>query len=210
MNASVDSPIALVTKVLLLSAVVLVLPACKSLGNKSFACGMPGGVSCASLPEVYAATDGPDYRERHAAREAKATKSRSGRRSKQDTPDPEVLMDQALASAQLHSSHVPAPVPDVDGTIPLRSRAGVLRVWVAPYEDGRGDLHTPGYVYVEIEPRRWTIGQPGNAARAVPSAYQVNPALGGGASTPPNFGADGPVQADRPGGRVTRNRNAGR
>ena len=40
----------------------------------------------------------------------------------------------------------------------LRAPARVMRIWIAPWEDSRGDLHAPGYLYTEIEPRRWTLG----------------------------------------------------
>ena len=39
----------------------------------------------------------------------------------------------------------------------LRAPARVMRIWIAPWEDSRGDLHAPGYLYTEIEPRRWTL-----------------------------------------------------
>jgi len=42
----------------------------------------------------------------------------------------------------------------------LRVPARVMRIWIAPWEDSRGDLHAPGYLYTEIEPRRWTLGGP--------------------------------------------------
>jgi hypothetical protein len=32
-----------------------------------------------------------------------------------------------------------------------------MRIWIAPWEDSRGDLHAPGYLYTEIEPRRWAL-----------------------------------------------------
>lgn len=41
---------------------------------------------------------------------------------------------------------------------PVRTAARVMRIWVAPYEDAKGDLHAPGFVYTEIEPRRWAYG----------------------------------------------------
>jgi len=40
----------------------------------------------------------------------------------------------------------------------LRVPARVMRIWIAPWEDSRGDLHAPGYLYTEIDPRRWTLG----------------------------------------------------
>ena len=39
----------------------------------------------------------------------------------------------------------------------LRVPARVMRIWIAPWEDSRGDLHAPGYLYTEIEPRRWAL-----------------------------------------------------
>jgi hypothetical protein len=41
-----------------------------------------------------------------------------------------------------------------------RAPAQVMRIWIAPWEDSRGDLHAPGYLYTEILPRRWRIGVP--------------------------------------------------
>jgi len=46
-----------------------------------------------------------------------------------------------------------------------RLSARVMRIWIAPWEDSRGDLHAPGYLYTEIEPRRWTIGGPAEPER---------------------------------------------
>lgn len=34
-----------------------------------------------------------------------------------------------------------------------------MRIWVAPWEDDNGDLMTTGYVYTEIEPRKWVIAE---------------------------------------------------
>jgi len=45
-----------------------------------------------------------------------------------------------------------------DRPIPIRTPAQVMRIWVAPWEDTNGDLIVTGYVYTEIEPRRWVIG----------------------------------------------------
>ena len=52
-------------------------------------------------------------------------------------------------------------LPRPEGPVPIRVPAQVMRIWIAPWEDTRGDLHAPGYVYTEIEPRRWTLGVPG-------------------------------------------------
>jgi len=52
------------------------------------------------------------------------------------------------------AEHVRAPAP---GAVPLRTPARVMRIWIAPWEDSRGDLHAPGYLYTEIEPRHWAL-----------------------------------------------------
>jgi conjugal transfer pilus assembly protein TraV len=40
---------------------------------------------------------------------------------------------------------------------PLRSSARVLRLWIKPWEDRDGDLHSQSYVYVPIDAGRWLI-----------------------------------------------------
>jgi conjugal transfer pilus assembly protein TraV len=40
---------------------------------------------------------------------------------------------------------------------PLRSPARVLRLWIKPWEDSDGDLHSQSYVYVPIDAGRWLI-----------------------------------------------------
>ena len=54
-------------------------------------------------------------------------------------------------------------LPRPEGPVPIRLPAQVLRVWIAPWEDAHGDLHAPGYVYTEVVPRRWSLGEPATA-----------------------------------------------
>ena len=62
----------------------------------------------------------------------------------------------ALAGTRVVASGPVPPPPE--GPVPLRLPAQVMRIWIAPWEDSRGDLHAPGYLYTEIEPRRWSLG----------------------------------------------------
>jgi conjugal transfer pilus assembly protein TraV len=48
---------------------------------------------------------------------------------------------------------------------PLRSPARVLRLWIKPWEDSDGDLHSPGYVYVPVDVGRWLIDRVPRAER---------------------------------------------
>lgn len=132
-----------------------VLMGCSSIlniGSPEYACpGMPGGVQCMSAREVYSATnngnvplpmrDGEDARGKAAASPVEGTGGHDGR---QPTPNDVV------------ANYVAPRLPDQP--IPIRTPAQVMRIWVAPWEDANGDLNTTGYIYSEIEPRRWVIG----------------------------------------------------
>jgi conjugal transfer pilus assembly protein TraV len=54
-------------------------------------------------------------------------------------------------------NYVPPRLPN--RPVPIRTPAQVMRIWVAPWEDTNGDLIVTGYVYTEIEPRKWVIGE---------------------------------------------------
>ncbi|WP_416370957.1 TraV family lipoprotein [Tistrella sp.] len=54
------------------------------------------------------------------------------------------------------------PVPaEVVNVVPFRSQPVVMRIWVAPWESDAGDLHLGGSLLVEVEPRRWQVGNVG-------------------------------------------------
>lgn len=44
--------------------------------------------------------------------------------------------------------------------VPVRTPAGVMRIWIAGWEDDLGDLNAPSHIFVEVEPRRWVVGEP--------------------------------------------------
>lgn len=46
----------------------------------------------------------------------------------------------------------------------------VMRVLIASYKDAAGNLNMPGYVYVQVEPERWSFGEAANTrpSRVVP------------------------------------------
>jgi hypothetical protein len=72
--------------------------------------------------------------------------------------------DPVEPDAQETTDVISGPVlPRPEGPVPIRLPAQVLRVWIAPWEDAHGDLHAPGYVYTEVVPRRWSLGEPASA-----------------------------------------------
>lgn len=56
----------------------------------------------------------------------------------------------------------PAPIlalPGLDAPKPIRTPSKVMRIYVSPWVSEDGALTMPSYVFTEIEPRRWTIGE---------------------------------------------------
>ncbi len=71
-----------------------------------------------------------------------------------EDPDP-LIRERRMAVGEAYI------VPNLpDHPVPVRTPARILRIWVASYEDEKGDLHAPGLIYVEVEPRRWTVAEP--------------------------------------------------
>lgn len=58
-----------------------------------------------------------------------------------------------LTGDEVIDNYVTPALPD--SPVPIRTPAQVMRIWVAPYVDTSGDLIAPGFVYTEVEPRRW-------------------------------------------------------
>lgn len=131
------------------------LSGCSSLvgGSSEYGCkGMPDSVTCMSVGDVYQLTDGDNY------------KQRVSDVSKQQLAGKEVSVKDQTAggegagpSVSGGAPYVPVPQPTANPQ-PIRTPSQVMRVLVDPYESEDGDLNVPGYVYTEIEPRRWEVG----------------------------------------------------
>jgi conjugal transfer pilus assembly protein TraV len=133
-----------------------ILSGCSSfnVGSSEYACpGMPNGFQCMSARDVYAETNNGEVprpmsesvndheehdHEEHDHEEHKHSSARSSGDSVIDT-------------------YVAPRLPNKP--IPIRTPAQVMRIWVAPWEDTNGDLIVTGYIYTEIEPRRWVVGE---------------------------------------------------
>lgn len=155
-----------------------------NVGEEEFSCtGMPGSVYCHSARDVYEKTnDGvvpspvgktegaynPDCRDCIRAEDvnpdlkveedgdSRWAVTKDGRRLKvvgagdvasARARDPERPDDEVV------NNYVSPALPD--HPVPIRTPAQVMRIWIAPYVDVSGDLIAPGFVYTEVEPRRW-------------------------------------------------------
>lgn len=133
-----------------------VLTGCSSLtniGESEYSCpGTPSGVKCMSTRDVYNETnDGhvprpmnPDQAHGHAGSAAFGS----------DVSNAQIARQQ---EQQFINNYVAPYLPDKP--VPIRTPAEVMRIWIAPWEDQSGDLIATGYVFTEIEARRWVVGE---------------------------------------------------
>ncbi|EOC0012247.1 type IV conjugative transfer system lipoprotein TraV [Cronobacter turicensis] len=139
----------------LVGAASITLSGCSSLvgGSSEYGCkGMPDSVTCMSVGDVYQLTDGDNY------------KANISEVSRKQIAGEDVNVKTTAASGNgtgpsvsRGAPYVPVPQPSANPQ-PIRTPSQVMRVLVDPYESADGDLNVPGYVYTEIEPRRWEVG----------------------------------------------------
>lgn len=119
-------------------ASMVLLTGCSSfgLGKTEFSCpGGIDGVHCRSAREIYQAT--------HHSDTVKADNKYDEAGDKQ---------------VSVHVKASPVLIPSIDQPIPIRTQPEVMRIWVAPWQDQDGDLHADGFIYTEIERRKWNLG----------------------------------------------------
>lgn len=102
--------------------------------------GSSDGVTCHSAREVYKMTDNADSV--RGDKDGVAIEGGNG----------------GTAGAANDPAQHPVAVPSIGQPLPIRTQPVVMRIWVAPWEDDGGDLHADGYIYTEIEDRRWNLG----------------------------------------------------
>lgn len=51
-----------------------------------------------------------------------------------------------------------AAAASASGEAPRLEPARIVRVWLAPWEDGNGDLHDHQYLYLVLRAPRWQLG----------------------------------------------------
>lgn len=136
-------------------ALAAVLAGCGGTGWKAeYSCpGMPSGVMCKSPIEVYKMTENASQVTRESG---------SGNALNQDA-NTDASKTQSPAATAGALRHIPSQVSagrDVPrDAMPILEPAKVMRVWIAPWIDGKQDLHMPGYVFTEVTPRRWSFGE---------------------------------------------------
>ncbi|WP_193377308.1 type IV conjugative transfer system lipoprotein TraV [Pseudomonas aeruginosa] len=165
----------MIKKIILVSVIAALTTGCTNLlniGASEYACrGMPNGSTCMSAKDVYSATEGDDYKTKLKQEQEGAEGSNE---KLSGTGDTRVLIAEG-------ADNPPMPMR-ARNPLPIRSQAIVMRIAVDPWEDEKGDLYVPGFIYTEVEARRWEIGA--RTPQATPTLRpltiaqppQVNPA----------------------------------
>ena len=138
-------------------------------GTSEYSCKAPEGVKCDSVSGTYynsVENNLPSQRQggRAAPQEAAPTRMEAfaGKRSVASA----VYVTPASAPFAVGSG-VALP-PAAYTSMPLRSPARVLRLWVKPWEDADGDLMDQLYVYVPVDNGRWLVD---HTQRQIRDAY---------------------------------------
>lgn len=84
---------------------------------------------------------------------------------------------------------------------PYRVPAKVMRVWINAWEDDEGDLHLPGHIFSEIEPRRWSVGH--KASDSEGTNFHLLESLGPAAKESRGAPASANAAASRPSSQAT-------
>jgi len=135
----------------LVLSVMLALVGCAST---DYGCkGMPNEPACMSAVDAYKATDKSNT----------TIRSSKGEHAKGE--------ESSVSVSNAEPTRL-VPAPKIDDPTPIRTPSKVMRVWIAPWEDSDGDLNLSGYVYTEIEPRRWMVDKAPTQPQAL-TQFQV-------------------------------------
>lgn len=153
---------------LLLAPAVIGMAGCSAMGETEFSCGGPNpGVTCLPATEVYEITSDPElHKQVKAALEAAA--------ASEEEYDPQEIV-RAVRMRYRPSDDFEKPMAEpVTQPLPVLEPAHVVRIWIDAWVDQKGDLHMPGYVFSEITPRRWSIGEPSLSNAEVLAPVQID------------------------------------
>ena len=134
---------------LVISTLLVGLASCST----QYGCkGLPEDPACLSAVEAYQITDKVNATVRPNDSSAPVT-------GKPGSPTPSPQVSASTLAGTDNRRTKSAPVPKIDDPTPIRTPSKVMRIWVAPWEDADGDLNVSGYLFTELEPRRWMVGK---------------------------------------------------
>ncbi len=127
-----------------------------NIGENDYGCpGYDGKVSCISVEDAY----NQSFGESSSFLNNKNISSPAPKVVKETDIDNKVeSKEHSLSSREFLYETVPVIQPR-ELPAPIRTNSKVMRILISSWEDEEGSLHLPGYIYTEIEPRRWISGE---------------------------------------------------
>lgn len=155
---------------LLVLSSLAVLPGCSVLGDMKpakFTCGLPNGVGCKPVSDVYKLSTAGRLKDSKAATSANSTTG-GGITFATSTTDADDVLGIGGNKASSHpatlraSARVPAGgnsgvLETVAPGNPILTRPRQIRIWVDRWEDKDGDLHDETYLYLRLDSGRWLL-----------------------------------------------------
>lgn len=185
-----------VTRGLAVAVAAALAAGCTAVGQPDFSCnGMPGNVTCLDAMTVYELTSDPAL---DAAVRAEVARLSEAGETQIDTKALVAQIKQQRAYTHTGSTTLMAPLTQ---PMPVLEPARVVRIWVAPWIDTKGDLHMPGYLFSEITPRRWSFGEAEVGNTRVLTPMQVERDTGAAPTTGRAPAATGAAPIAAPKGR---------
>lgn len=143
-------------KLSLIALTLGLMQGCSSLGvgESEYGCpGMPTGVQCMSVKDVYHNTSNG-----HSV----TANAEMGLNNDQKGVTEGNQVNQSGNNIDFVTKrYIEENLPY--NPIPIRTPSLTMRIYVDPYEDAAGDLLVPGLIYTDVEKRRWVIGEPYSA-----------------------------------------------
>ena len=165
-------------------------------GSAEFGCKAPVGVTCDSVSGNYY-----NALQQNLPAQQKSPPPKpdaSGEPTVTDQPTRKNIVPSAAATTAARPG--PSAVTTLAATqlasAPLRSPPRVLRLWIKPWEDSDGDLHSPSYVYVPLDAGRWLIDHTPRPERSAYVPIKAPASLGRASAMPgPATSVDAPRSA---------------
>ncbi len=177
-------------------AIPVLLTGCASTfnpgGESSFSCpGMPQGIVCKTPTAVYKSTNQMPAETENDLPLGQHLGDKSG-----PPAGMTYVLPKSLEAKSASGSTTGSGIVKTGKAKPVREAAQVMRIWIAEWTDKNDDLHYPGYLFTEIQPRRWSVGKSEASARNTTVPFRAATASAGAS------GKEQPVTAKPPEGEA--------
>lgn len=141
-----------------------------SCGNPKYGCPYGEGVTCKSVSRVYEESLSGELEKEKEIKKRLMEIEESQKPRKLGVRDQGLgVLDSGLVNTQKPTPNTQSPItqsltfnparksekPEV---VPLRTPPEILRIWIAPWEDSTGALHSGSYIYLVVDSGKWILG----------------------------------------------------